>query len=148
MGQLAEIKNFRNQYYFLSNFSLSLVYFEGNWYKSVESAFQAAKTLDPETREDFSRYDSSTAKRKGRLLKLRSDWNDVKKDIMLTLIREKFKKNPKLKLKLLETGSKQLIEGNTWGDIYWGMCKGVGENNLGKIVMQVRSEIQKEMSGR
>ncbi len=62
---------------------------------------------------------------------------------MLTLIRQKFQRFD-LQEKLLVTGNAYLEEGNTWGDRIWGTVNGEGENRLGKILMQVRQEIQKE----
>jgi hypothetical protein len=43
---------------------------------------------------------------------------------------------------LLDTSDKVLIEENNWNDTFWGVCNGVGENNLGRLLMQVRGEIQ------
>jgi len=63
---------------------------------------------------------------------------------MTTIVRNKFKAHPDLKKKLLETGTAKLIEGNTWHDTFWGVNinTGKGENHLGKILMQVRSELK------
>jgi len=84
------------------------------------------------------------AKRAGMKVALRPDWESIKNDIMLNLIREKFK-NPELKQKLIDTKDETLIEGNNWGDSYWGMIKengqDIGQNMLGKMLMQVRKEI-------
>ena len=62
---------------------------------------------------------------------------------MFDLVLEKFKQNPELKQKLLETGNQELIEGNTWNDTFWGVCNGQGQNWLGKILMLARSELNK-----
>jgi len=67
----------------------------------------------------------------------------VKVKLMFELVLEKFKQNPELKQKLLETGNQELIEGNTWNDTFWGVCNGQGQNWLGKILMLVRSELNK-----
>jgi hypothetical protein len=64
---------------------------------------------------------------------------------MTEIIRLKFQ-NPGLKAKLLATGNQELIEGNTWGDCYWGVCEGNGQNHLGKILMQVREELLQRKS--
>ena len=74
---------------------------------------------------------------------MRSDWNNIKTAVMLTLIRQKFQL-PNLRKKLLATNDIYLEEGNTWGDRIWGTVNGEGENRLGKILMQVREEIRKE----
>ena len=59
---------------------------------------------------------------------------------MLTGLRYKFS-NPDLKEKLLATGNEELVEGNWWGDQYWGICDGIGKNKLGKLLMKVRKEL-------
>ena len=81
------------------------------------------------------------AKRMGRVVPLRSDWEQVKDSIMEELIRSKFQ-DRSLAFMLWSTGSKELIEGNSWHDTYWGMCNGVGRNQLGKILMKIREEIR------
>ena len=83
------------------------------------------------------------AKRIGRRIELRPGWDDVRDEIMLDLIRIKFYL-PSLATKLLATGDAELVEGNYWGDTYWGVSRGRGENRLGQILMQVRDEIRKE----
>jgi ribA/ribD-fused uncharacterized protein len=87
--------------------------------------------------------DPAKVKQFGKIIKLRRDWNDVKLDIMLWGIREKFKHND-LKELLLSTGDEELIEGNFWNDTFWGVCRGEGENNLGKIIMRVRGELRQQ----
>lgn len=69
----------------------------------------------------------------------REDWALVKRDIMLDILRLKFA-TPFMRDKLNATGERPLVEGNTWGDTYWGVCRGRGENHLGKILMQIRTE--------
>jgi predicted NAD-dependent protein-ADP-ribosyltransferase YbiA (DUF1768 family) len=56
-------------------------------------------------------------------------------------VKDKFSRNPELRVKLLNTGDLQLVEGNYWGDTFWGVCNGKGENHLGKILMRVRKEL-------
>lgn len=136
------IDSFRNEYFFLSNFYPAPVTFENVTYANNEAAFQAQKTLDLEKRKEFARLKPSEAKSKGRALKLRRDWNDVKTNIMLKIVRAKFEQNPDIAKKLIETGDKVLIEGNDWGDRIWGAVDGVGENRLGEILMTVRSELR------
>ena len=60
---------------------------------------------------------------------------------MLWGVREKFKTHPDLAAQLLATDPQELVEGNHWKDTYWGVCDGIGQNNLGKILMIVRDEI-------
>lgn len=125
---------------FLSNFHPTFVKYEGVVYPNSECAFQAAKSLDINERLKFVNLTGGQAKRLGRKISLRSDWETVKLDIMKEILREKFK-NPKLASKLIATNNQMLEEGNTWGDSYWGTCNGVGKNHLGKILMEIRSEI-------
>jgi predicted NAD-dependent protein-ADP-ribosyltransferase YbiA (DUF1768 family) len=49
--------------------------------------------------------------------------------------------NPELAKRLTATGHRKIIEGNYWGDTFWGVCKGIGENHMGKIIMQTRGEL-------
>lgn len=137
------IDEFKGKYFFLSNFYPSQVMFEGLMYKNSEAAFQSAKTVDKALRKQFIDLDPSAAKKKGRALVLRSDWELVKDDIMYWCVRDKFVRNTDLGNRLLNTGNKQLVEGNTWNDIYWGVCRGIGSNMLGKILMVVREELKK-----
>lgn len=134
------IDSFRGQYYFLSNFYYpSRVIYEDWIYVTVEHAFQAAKTNDFYERIPiFLSLDPTKAKQLGRLVTLREDWEEVKDEIMYNLVTQKFTQSNYLKRKLLETHPQELIEGNWWGDTYWGVCRGVGQNKLGKILMEVR----------
>jgi hypothetical protein len=112
------------------------------FYPTVEHAFQAAKTHNKAKRKEIAKLKSpGEAKRAGKALELREDWEYVKVAIMVELVRAKFE-IPVLRRRLLETGDRQLIEGNHWGDTFWGVCKGEGENWLGRILMLIRDEIQ------
>jgi len=135
------ITKFRGEYEFLSNMHSCMVYINGESYPSAEHAFQAMKSLDKDTRITMSVCPSAKdAKKFGRKINLRYDWEDVKVDIMHQILKSKFE-NPELAQKLKATGNEELIEGNTWGDTFWGVCKGEGKNMLGKLLMQVREEI-------
>ena len=140
------INSFQGEYFFLSNFFYSPFEFDGEIYSTVEHAFQAAKTFDTEQRQSIRLAASpAQAKQLGRAVQLRPDWEQVKFDIMLALLRLKFSQAD-LRQKLLDTGDSELIEGNTWGDKVWGcvLYKGqwVGQNHLGKLLMQVRADIR------
>lgn len=136
------IDEFKGKYYFLSNFFDAPVMYEGLMYKNNESAFQSAKVLDLEQRKQFCNIDPSTAKRKGRSVRLRHDWEKIKDEVMYQVVKDKFTRNYDLKQKLIDTSDAELIEGNTWNDTYWGVCRGKGRNMLGKILMRVRSELK------
>jgi ribA/ribD-fused uncharacterized protein len=135
------IDSFTGPNRFLSNFYPCEVQFEGYLYPTVEHAFQAAKSTNQEVREAIRLAETpSQAKTLGRQVDLRPDWEEVKLDIMLGLLREKFS-SPFMKRRLLLTGDRTLIEGNTWGDTYWGVYRTKGENHLGRLLMQVREEL-------
>lgn len=136
------INNFRGEYSFLSNFYNSPVEYQGITYRNNEAAFQSAKSLNLDIRKTFSNLDPSQAKRKGRHIALRPDWENVKFDIMYEICKAKFSQNKTLKDKLLNTRNEYLEEGNTWGDKIWGTINGEGQNNLGKILMRVREELK------
>lgn len=138
------ITSFSGEYRFLSNFWLCAVPADDGFsYPSTEHAYQAEKTLDPDQRQKIRLADTSgIAKRLGRSVTKRPDWDDIKLGVMERLLRHKFTLHPSLKEKLLATGDRKLIEGNTWGDTYWGVCKGTGENNLGKLLMKIREELR------
>lgn len=143
---MKKITRFHGTYEFLSNFYTCLIVYEGIHYPSVEHAFQAAKTTDKRERKVIASLPTpGMAKRKGRRLELRPDWEDIKLDVMLTLLREKFQAHTELGELLVGTYPMSLIEGNTWGDRFWGMVwdgtRWQGENHLGRLLEQVREEI-------
>lgn len=135
------IDNFTGQYGFLSNFYPSTVTLDGVRYKTVEHAYQAAKTLDKDERKKVRDADTAaTAKKQGRKLPIRPDWDNVKLAVMEDLLRQKFEE-PELAKALCDTGTVELIEGNWWGDQYWGVCRGKGFNHLGRLLMRIRGEL-------
>lgn len=138
------INEFRNDNYFLSNFYECPVTYNGLTYKNNESAFQAQKCINPKDREQFTTLNSSEAKKLGRRVVLRKDWEDIKVQVMKEIVTAKFEQNEDLQQKLLDTGDAYLEEGNTWGDRVWGTVNGAGANNLGKILMEVRENIRLE----
>lgn len=113
-------------------------------YPTVEHAYQAAKTLDIHQRDQIAAAEGpGVAKSLGRSVTMRTDWNEVKLGIMEFLLRQKFYYEP-LRSQLLATGNAELIEGNTWNDTFWGVCRGRGHNHLGRLLMKVRTEYAKE----
>lgn len=132
------IDSFVGNYRFLSNFYQCSVEYDGITYDNSEAAFQAQKCKDPDDRERFVGLNPSQAKRLGRKIQLRDDWELVKDSIMYEVVLAKFKQHYDLRTKLLNTGFATLVEGNDWGDRYWGKVNNVGENRLGEILMRVR----------
>ena len=135
------INEFRGKYFFLSNFSSSVIEYDGLTFLNGEAAFQAQKANTARIKENFCNLPPNEAKSKGRHVTLRSHWEDVKENIMRDIIRCKFMQNKDLKEKLLATGEEELVEGNTWGDTCWGVCRSKGDNKLGKILMGIRKEL-------
>lgn len=140
----SKIDTFRGEYYFLSNFYPARVTYKEVTYQNNEAAFQAQKVLDPEEKKIFAELAPREAKKRGRQVRLRPDWEKVKISIMEEIVRAKFLQNEDLKEKLLSTGDALLIEGNTWNDRYWGVDKRsrTGKNCLGQILMKIRSELK------
>jgi hypothetical protein len=138
------INDFHDEYNFLSNFYPSVVVVDDISFPTVEHAFQALK-LKNRTEENLRHFsklsDPNDAKKLGRRIELRSDWDEVKYQIMYDLVYQKFSKHKQLRSKLIKTDNAILIEGNTWGDVIWGTCGGKGENWLGRILMQVRDTL-------
>lgn len=136
------IDSFSGENRWLSNFWSCEVYLDGEKYDSVEKAYVAAKTLDPLKRKVIAAFKTAgECKRFGKTLKLRPNWNDLRLSIMEGLLKEKFNNNSELAAKLIKTRGIELIEGNYWGDTFWGVCKGVGQNNMGKLLMKIREEL-------
>jgi N-glycosidase YbiA len=136
------IGSFEGEYRWLSNFFPCLVKLDGEGYPTVEHAYQAAKTRCPSERRRIQQAPTATeAKHLGRMVRLPDDWDENKIGVMLDLLRQKFR-DPVLQDALLGTGEMELIEGNTWGDRFWGVVRGTGRNELGRLLMQVRREIR------
>lgn len=137
------ITEFRGKYFPFSNFFNQKVEYNNLTFINNEAAFQAQKTLDEDIKKEFCNIFAGDAKRKGKEVNLREDWESIKDNIMYELVLYKFSQNKNLKLLLIETGQEELIEGNSWGDDYWGVPFGkTGQNKLGKILMRVRSELK------
>jgi len=135
------IDKFDGKYSFLSNFYNHMVVYNGMVFSNNETAFQAQKTFDKDVQRRFMYLPADEAKKLGRKLDLRNDWEQVKDKIMEDIVRAKFN-DSYMKQFLLSTGNEELIEGNWWNDTYWGVCNGKGQNKLGKILMKIREELQ------
>lgn len=139
-----KITSFRGDYYFLSNFFPCKFLFQGFEWKSAEHAYQAMKFVDQEFWKEMAYGDLSAgeAKKIGQTVSLPPHWNDSKISIMRNIVSQKFEQNQELMEKLMNTKGRELIEGNTWGDTFWGQSPlGKGRNELGKILMSVRDDI-------
>jgi len=153
-----EIKGFFGEYKFLSNFEPAKVSLEEDEYTCVENAFQAAKyekdfrtflkNCSPEDAIKFVRENPTWRYSK-------EEWDQIRLEVMRELLEQKF--DPKLNQenyqRFLNTGEKYLEETNWWGDTFWGVHKtdasetGVGENNLGKLEMEIRKKLAEQKNG-
>lgn len=138
------IDTFDGPYVFLSNFYPCPVVFDGLTYPTSEHAYQAAKSTDRDyqLRICYSAATPAKAKRLGRKAVLRPNWEAVKCRAMYYILEQKFKPGTELAQRLLSTDGHELVEGNWWGDVYWGKCRGIGENNLGKLLMRLRDQLK------
>lgn len=150
------IDSFTGEYAFLSNFYHSPLVFThpttGTVYSfdTVEHGYQAAKAgTEPELEDKiFKAKTPSEAKKLGKTAKLPADWEEIKLDVMLALVWMKFTQHPELAQKLIDTGDAQLVEGNWWGDKFWGVCNGEGLNILGELLMAIREELLAKPEGK
>lgn len=140
---------FQGQYRYLSNFYMCPLVFQHVSWPSIEHAFQAHKTTNESLRERIRRMDKPReAKRAGRSVPLRHNWERIKYMLMWQLVRQKFLQNRDLAEKLVSTGDEQIVEKNHWHDNEWGDCTcercttQPGRNCLGRILMTVRHELQ------
>jgi ribA/ribD-fused uncharacterized protein len=140
-----EIREFKGPYFYLSNFYHSPMMYLGYHCPTAEHAFQLAKAADTvDMRRIAEVHEPAEAKLLGRQVVLRDDWEQVKLSVMKDVVTLKFAGNPVIRQRLVSTGSIDLVEGNYWGDTYWGRDNktGAGANHLGRILMEVRSLFQ------
>jgi len=138
---------FSGEHRFLSNFWPSPVRLlvpgeqhEPVIFPSVEHAYQAAKKPH-QMRHALLLMSAGEAKRAGRKGILPAGWDATKVEIMRGLLKEKFAPQTELSRMLLSTGEADIIEGNQWGDTFWGVCRGVGLNTMGRLLMARRAEL-------
>ena len=139
------ITQFRGSYHFLSNFYTCAITYKEKIYPSAEHLYQALKTKDEASRTIIRQAKTSQlAKKLGRDVCLRENWEQIKDNLMYMVVRLKFLQTPLLQKLLLDTKEQSLTEGNYWCDNYWGncscyRCKQIkGKNKLGKILMTIR----------
>lgn len=138
-----KIEEFRGRFRFLSNFHRCPIWIDGKEYQTAEHAFQSAKSIEDEDAEHIrNAFTPGEAKRRGRKVEIRADWEAVKLDIMKEIVRQKFYQSKGLSRLLIETGDLHLEEGNRWNDTFWGVNLRTkeGTNHLGRILMEVRNE--------
>lgn len=137
------INKFREKYSWLSNFALVKIVYKGVEYASTEHAFMSAKSKDPKWKE-FCRIEPlpGIVKTKSRKIKLIDDWENKRIEVMKEVLQLKFNQSP-FKENLIATGDEEIQEGNTWGDMFWGvdLITGQGKNMLGKLIMEIRKDL-------
>jgi ribA/ribD-fused uncharacterized protein len=145
---MGKITQFTNDHGFLSNFYYAPFSFAGYVWPTVEHAFQAYKTTNLVEKEEIRRAETpGAAKKLGRKVTLREDWEEVKDDVMWLCLLAKFSQNEDLASRLKQTEDAELVEGNSWHDNYWGDCSCnacspiKGDNKLGQLLMEVRDEL-------
>lgn len=136
------IKGFFGEYRWLSNYHLSPIEYDGLIYPSSEHVYQALKTDNIDIRKHIISLPCPIVQKFGQTIDKIDKWDDMKYSFMKIIIHFKFLRNYQLREKLFLTGDKYLEETNHWGDTYWGICNGIGENNLGKILMKIREELK------
>lgn len=148
------IGKFEGDNHFLSNFYVAPTTYRYEsgavlTFQTGEAAFQAAKvkamvSKDPNEKLAYVKSvedapSPGLAKGCGRRVKIDLNlWEPIKVKCMREVVFQKFQQNPELRIKLIQTGHAMLVEGNTWGDTFWGRCEGKGSNILGAILMEVR----------
>ena len=137
-----QILGFNGEHRWLSNFQAAPVRLDGVEYPSVENAYQAAKR-PLNDRQAFRTCSAAEAKKLNKGYEVPNQFHEQKEQIMQNLVQQKFQ-IAGLRARLVATGNATIVEDNWWGDRFWGVCKGMGENRLGKIIMQIRNEIKKE----
>lgn len=150
-----EINRFNNGYSYLSNFYVGQpIIFQGIEFLSAEHLFNALKTrISSEAQYVAEAKTAAEAKARGRAVTLRDDWDKSERYIaMRRTLGAKFIGSRDLAEGLVQTGENNLVEGNTWHDQVWGncicgrpACQALGENNLGKMLMELRADLQKWM---
>lgn len=141
------IREFRGPFRFLSNFYPSSIVYDSIDYPTVEHFFQAMKTTNLEQRREIAEAPTpGQAKRMGRKVELRHDWDDIKVGVMAYGLYWKFTRHEELGNKLISTAPNELVEGNYWNDKFWGYClkTNEGSNWLGTLLMHLREELSKQ----
>lgn len=132
------------EYGWLSSFSDHAFRLDDVTWPTVEHFYQAQKYVGTEAAIRIRQADSASIARKigqNRSLAVRPDWEEVKVAVMRRAIQARFEQNHKLRRQLLDTGNEELIH-QSESDLYWGRNQeGIGDNQLGEIIMKVRSSL-------
>ena len=121
--------------------------YRGFLYPTSEHAYQAAKFLDPKLREKVralrSAHEALKFTRQSEIKKdIRSNWQEVKLQIMEEILRAKLSQHKYVQRKLLESGDREIIKDSP-RDEFWGRGENWdGANHLGKLWMKLRAELE------
>jgi ribA/ribD-fused uncharacterized protein len=142
------IKEFKNEYDWLSNFFPCVICLNGRIFPSIEHAFQSEKSSDSEWKKKCQETLSpGKIKQEARKLEInRKEWDKINLKVMEICIDQKFNQEP-FRTKLLETGEEEIQEGNNWNDEFWGinLKTGKGLNHLGKLIMKKRDQLNNKI---
>lgn len=146
MKEIRFYKEF-GEYGYLATYSNYGFFKDGVFWKTSEHYYQAQKFMDSDTKIRIQNAETpkiaSTIGR-DRKLNLRSDWEEVKQDVMFDAVYYKFKQNRDILQKLLDTGNARIVEA-TVKENYWGCGpNNDGQNNYGKILIKVREKLRTE----
>ena len=138
-------RGFQDEFRFLSNFYERPIEYQGVFYRCAEAAYQASKFSEEDYQRKFENLDGAQSKRLGKSAhwSFRKDWEQIKVSVMKEILKAKFQ-DKFLALLLLSTDGIDLVEVNTWNDRFWGICHGRGENQLGKLLMELREELKED----
>lgn len=139
------ILGFFGEYRYLSNYHLIQVVVEGQKYPSSEHAYMAQKNSGFLMQAYIAALPSpADARRFGQTLQPPKHWYETRIEAMRNVLAAKFSDSV-LRRWLLATGDRYLEETNDWGDTFWGVCNGVGGNQLGKLLMELRAALRAAM---
>ena len=136
------IVNFKREHRFLNMSYPAVITYNGIVFYTAEAAYQAQKMTSPKEQEKMSALGLEAVRKRGQKISPRPDWEKVKVQIMYEIQLAKFSQSPHLKEKLLSTVGKILVDTDYDHGLYWAEIRGEGENNLGKILMRVREDLE------
>lgn len=136
------VTEFTGKYNFLSNFYNHPLILDGVKYSNAEAAFQAQSAADEGSKRKFARLSGIKAKAYSRHIIQRDDWDEEAQVLaMRNVLVAKFK-DKEMAEKLCNTGDEELINANQFRDNFWGVTIHGGKNNLGKLLMELRADLQ------
>lgn len=140
-----DINDLTKNYFYLCNFYMRPMTFNGLNYSNAEAAYQAQKCLYDEDKMlfveggDFS--SPREAQKRGQQIAIVDNWDDKRVEVMYEVIAEKFLQNPDLAERLIQTNGQLITEGDRFSDTFWGLTEDGGENHLGNILMYIRDNV-------